>query len=95
MEREALRLELAHDGIGRSAERVLERLDSQLDAWSIRLSDLDPATTMARGWSITRGADGKAVRSAADVAAGDTLRTTLVDGELRSTVVDVQTGDQQ
>ena len=95
VEREALRLELAHDGIGRSAERVLERLDSQLDAWSIRLSDLDPATTMARGWSITRGADGKAVRSAADVAAGDTLRTTLVDGELRSTVVDVQTGDQQ
>lgn len=91
VEREALRLELANDGIGRSAERVLERLEGQLDAWSTRLSDLDPATTMARGWSITRGADGRAVRSAADVAAGDTLRTTLVDGELRSTVDDVQT----
>ena len=95
VEREALRLELAHDGIGRSAERVLERLESQLDAWSTRVSDLDPATTMARGWSITRGADGRAVRSAADVVPGDTLRTTLVDGELRSTVDDVQTGTQR
>lgn len=94
VEREALRLELAHDGIGRSVGRVLERLDGQLEAWSIRLSDLDPATTMARGWSITRGSDGKAVRSAADVVPGDTLRTTLVDGELRSTVVDVQTEEQ-
>ncbi len=86
VEREALRLELAHDGVGRSAERVIERLENQLDAWSTRLSDLDPATTMARGWSITRGADGRAVRSAADIVPGDTLRTTLVDGELRSTV---------
>lgn len=99
VEREALRLELANDGIDRSAERMLERLESQLDAWSTRLSDLDPATTMARGWSITRGADGRAIRSAADVVPGDTLRTTLVDGELhstveRSTVDQRQTGDQ-
>lgn len=95
IEKETLRLELAHDGIGRSAERVLERLESQLDAWSTRLTDLDPATTMARGWSITRGADGRAVRSAADVVPGDTLHTTLVDGELSSTVVDVHPGDQR
>lgn len=94
IEKETLRLELAHDGIGRSAERVLERLESQLDAWSTRLTDLDPATTMARGWSITRGADGRAVRSAADVVPGDTLHTTLADGELRSTVDEVAQGDQ-
>lgn len=94
VEKETLRLELAHDGIGRSAERVLERLESQLDAWSTRLTDLDPATTMARGWSITRGADGRAVRSATDVVPGDTLHTTLADGELRSTVDEVAQGDQ-
>lgn len=95
VERESLRLELAHDGIGRSAERVIERLETQLDAWSTRLTDLDPATTMARGWSITRGADGRAVRSATDIVPGDTLRTTLADGVLRSTVDDVDTGDQR
>ena len=94
VEREALRLELAHDGIERSTDRVLERLESQLDAWSTRLSDLDPATTMARGWSITRGADGRAIHRADQVAPGDTLHTTLADGELSSTVIDVRSGDQ-
>lgn len=93
IEREALRVALAQDGVGRSVDRMVERLDTQLDAWATRISDLDPATTMARGWSITRGPDGRAVRSATDVSSGDALITTLVDGELRSTVDEVQTGN--
>jgi exodeoxyribonuclease VII large subunit len=41
---------------------------------------------LTRGWSITRTADGRTLRSAADAAAGDELVTTLADGSVRSTV---------
>lgn len=86
VEREATRLELLQDGVVRSSRRVLERSDAQLDAISVRLADLDPATTMARGWSITRGPDGRVVRSVTDISEGDQLVTTLADGAVRSTV---------
>jgi exodeoxyribonuclease VII large subunit len=61
------------------AARDLDRLDAQVRA-------LDPARTLARGWSISRDAEGRVVRSVGDVAAGGELATTLADGELRSTV---------
>ena len=41
---------------------------------------------LARGWSITHAADGRVVRSARDVAPGDHLTTTLVDGRVHSRV---------
>ena len=47
---------------------------------------LDPARTLARGWSITRDAQGRVVRSASAVGPGDRLVTTVADGEVRSTV---------
>ena len=49
-------------------------------------SSLDPAVQLARGWSITRGADGTVVRSVADVADGATITTSIVDGSISSTV---------
>lgn len=51
---------------------------------SVRL--LDPATTLARGWTITRRADGRVVKSVADAAPGDTVVTVLADGTITSTV---------
>ena len=51
-----------------------------------RLRVHDPAPALARGWSITRRADGTLVRSTAGVAAGDELVTTLADGALTSVV---------
>jgi exodeoxyribonuclease VII large subunit len=64
----------------------LDRLDAQ-----VRL--LDPTRALARGWSITRDAEGRVLRSAADVGAGDELTTTLADGEVRSRVSDSPAGD--
>jgi exodeoxyribonuclease VII large subunit len=64
------------------ATRELDRIVGQVRA-------LDPARTLARGWSITRRADGTIVRSPADAPPGDTLRTTVAGGELTSVV----TGD--
>jgi exodeoxyribonuclease VII large subunit len=62
-----------------AAGRTLDGLEAQ-----IRL--VDPARTLARGWSITRDARGTVVRSPADVAAGARLVTTVAGGEVRSTV---------
>jgi exodeoxyribonuclease VII large subunit len=65
-----------------TAGRELDRIEAQVRV-------LDPARTLARGWSITRTPDGRVARSAAALAPGDGLVTTLADGEVRSTVTGV------
>lgn len=90
VEREAMRLEVINDGLNRSSQSVLERATSRLDGVEVRLADLDPATTMARGWSITRGTDGRAVRSISDIGPGDRLITTMADGRVHSNVTTVE-----
>ena len=83
----------ARSRINMSIERLITRpriaLERQsqkvaIHASAIRL--LDPVTTMARGWSITRGEDGKVVRSRTDVSPGQKITTLLADGSITSTV---------
>ncbi len=47
---------------------------------------LDPVHTLARGWSLTRDADGRVVRDAADLAVGATITTTFALGHAHSVV---------
>jgi exodeoxyribonuclease VII large subunit len=89
-------LERATNRIGMCIERlktrpklVLERAQQRIDMNKTSLRLLDPATVLAKGWSITRTSNGKIVRSISDVAQGDTLVTTLVDGHVTSTVEEV------
>ena len=63
-------------------ERQIQKL--MMHAASVRL--LDPVTTMARGWSITRDSSGNVVRSISDIKKGDTVVTALADGSITSTV---------
>ena len=86
-------VERARSRIAVSVERLrtrprtaLERQSQKLmmHAASVRL--LDPVTTMARGWSITRDSSGKVVRSISDIKKGDTVVTALADGSITSTV---------
>jgi exodeoxyribonuclease VII large subunit len=86
-------VERARSRIAVSVERLrtrprtaLERQSQKLmmHAASVRL--LDPATTMARGWSITRDSSGNVVRSISDIKKGDTVVTALADGSITSTV---------
>ena len=70
----------------RSAGAVLSRQDERLAALTDRLRALDPVAILARGWSITRTADGDLLRSATDVRSGDALETRLADGTVTSTV---------
>jgi exodeoxyribonuclease VII large subunit len=86
-------LRRADAGLDRSVDRLrqtssvlLERREARLDLAGAHVAAADPARALARGWSLTRTADGRLVRSAGDVAAGDTIVTQVADGVVRSTV---------
>lgn len=86
-------LRRADEHLERSAARVrdlpgrrLAEAGGRLDLAAARLSAVDPAVQLARGWSITRRADGSVVRNVTDVSAGTRLITTVLDGSVTSDV---------
>ncbi|HSP27746.1 MAG TPA: exodeoxyribonuclease VII large subunit, partial [Ilumatobacteraceae bacterium] len=68
------------------AAAILDRATGRLDVVAARVGALDPAVQLARGWSITRRADGTIVRSVDDVGVDDTISTALADGAVTSTI---------
>lgn len=72
--------------LAQRAPRAMAEAERELQGVEARVRALDPERALARGWSITRTADGRVVRSPADVAPGDRLVTQLGDGDVRSTV---------
>jgi exodeoxyribonuclease VII large subunit len=83
------RLDHAVAGVARTPARV-DNETRHLDAIAARVRLLDPVHTMARGWSITRTTDGRVVRRADELAAGDEVVTTFATGSARSTVQEVR-----
>lgn len=72
-----------------AVQRVPTRVDAEarhLDGIAARVHLLDPATTLARGWSHTRTLDGVTVRDIAQVPPGTEIVTTFARGSVRSTV---------
>jgi exodeoxyribonuclease VII large subunit len=53
-----------------------------------RVTALDPVRVLERGYSITRDAHGRVVRTVGAVEPSDRLVTTVADGEITSTVAD-------
>ncbi len=68
------------------ADAVIDRAGDRLDVTAARVAAVDPAVQLARGWSITRRADGTIVRSIDDVGVDDTITTSLADGTVASTI---------
>lgn len=69
--------------------RALRFANAQLDAlqqYELRVRGLDPANTLARGWTLTTTADGRLVRSAAEVTGGDLIVTRFADGAATSRI---------
>jgi exodeoxyribonuclease VII large subunit len=86
-------LERVRGRVGRNMERLVTRPRMAVRGERQKLVNLsstvrllDPVTTMARGWSITRTEDGVVVRSVSDVSSGDVVITSLVDGVVTSRV---------
>jgi exodeoxyribonuclease VII large subunit len=70
----------------RRGPQLIGDLNTRIDNFESRVRLLDPKNVLARGWSITRGADGKIVRNVGDVTTGEILTTVLHDGNVTSTV---------
>ena len=86
LDRRADRLVDLGGRLRRGPPGILDRQAERLDGMAGRLRALDPARIVARGWSITRRADGSLVRSVADVSPGDPLVTRVAGGTVTSTV---------
>ncbi|HEY8899433.1 MAG TPA: exodeoxyribonuclease VII large subunit [Chthoniobacterales bacterium] len=91
--RPAAQVAIRRDHLARARTLLDEAVDRQLRRFRERsaratglLQALSPDATLARGYSITFGADGRPLRSVAAVKAGDVLRSRLSDGEVKSTV---------
>lgn len=69
-----------------SARARLDRLSAVLQGWERLRVQLGPVRVLARGFSITRGEDGRALRRAGDARPGERLTTQLAEGELSSRV---------
>ncbi len=82
----AKQAEARREALIRVACQPVERADERLQAQDRLCRQLSPERTLARGFSITRRADGGLVRRLADAAPGVELRTRLSDGTVASTV---------
>lgn len=73
-----------------AAARILTPRYDRLNALAAQLESLSPAATLARGFSITRDAHGRILRSASAVAQGETISIEVADGRLRAEVLDAE-----
>jgi len=69
-------------------DRRLVKASHQLALATEKLDAVSPLATLARGYSITRDKNGQVIRSSSQVNAGDTLQTTLADGNVHSIVTE-------
>ncbi|NKB39563.1 MAG: hypothetical protein GKR86_00645, partial [Ilumatobacter sp.] len=86
LDRSTARLEAAAVRLGERSTSITERERSRLDLFAARVDAVDPGVQLARGWTITRNADGEIVRSAADLSPGDALTTDFLDGRSTSVI---------
>lgn len=80
------RVALAVERLITRPRNALERQKQVLEMRAATVRLLDPAVTMARGWSITRDSSGNVVRSTDQVSTGDVLVTSLAQGTITSRV---------
>jgi len=88
-------LRAAADRVRRRPTEVLSLATHSLKSASDRLRLLDPVNTMARGWSITRDVNGKAIRGASALKQGQVITTSFADGDATSTVETISTRTKQ
>lgn len=81
-----LRLSRTAQSLRHRPEMILASARHRTEIASTQVRLLDPASSLARGWSITHTADGRLLRTVADARSGEKLVTTVADGTITSTV---------
>lgn len=84
--RHEARLGMLWERACQAQQRRMTAEGHRLELLSQRLTALDPALLLKRGYSITLHG-GRAVRSAADLKPGDEIETRLENGTVKSTVI--------
>lgn len=87
--RASKRLAMTSQRIKHRPAEILRLEKSSLDALADRVRLLDPVNTMARGWSITRNANGQTIRDVSKLKTGDKLVTTFANGSATSNVQEI------
>jgi exodeoxyribonuclease VII large subunit len=80
------RLRVAHRRLVGAANERVAKSDRRVALAARGLEAFSPLAVLGRGYSITLGADGKALRRAGDARAGDRLETRLAEGRVISRV---------
>jgi exodeoxyribonuclease VII large subunit len=86
IERCAERLSQTRSGVAAATKRVLSNNEQEMLRRRLVLRAYDPVRQLERGWSLTFGPDGKALRSVVGLSAGKRITTRLRDGEVLSVV---------
>jgi exodeoxyribonuclease VII large subunit len=86
LSRLTLGLERDAAAIAAAPGRHLRAEDARLDVFSAQIRALDPARVLARGYSITRSADGRVLRDAARLSLGERVGTQLATGAFAAVV---------
>ena len=81
-------LDVLQDSTLGAARRLTNHAEDRLAAAEQRLTALDPARLLARGWSITRTSQGALVTDPGQVAPGFELQTVVAGGCIASVVTD-------
>jgi exodeoxyribonuclease VII large subunit len=68
----------------------MARAERAVDTTASRVRAHDPARVLARGFTVTRRADGSIVRTTVGLAPDDELLTTFADGTARARVLSVE-----
>lgn len=82
----AERLAGLDDRLRRSAAQWLSQHSRHIQGLSVRLEHLAPQSVLKRGYSITRDAHGRILRSSTEVAPGSDISVELAHGELAATI---------
>ena len=83
----ASRLDNYSEQLRRVAELALTRQREKLNSYSLLTENFAPTRLLKLGFAVAR-AEGKVIRSTADVAVGDTITIDVVDGSLSAKIVE-------
>ena len=83
-ERDLLRRNI--DGLKQGSRKILDLAKSNFALFETKVKNADPATTLAKGYSLTLDSNGKFIRNATQVKSGDRLITRFKDGNVESVV---------
>jgi exodeoxyribonuclease VII large subunit len=73
--------------------RLLVALRARLSEHATSLDALSPLTVLGRGYAIATRADGRAIRAASEVAAGERLSIRVARGRISAEVTEIDAGD--